>query len=144
MLLDEICKRDDKGRQRAFHVGGAAAVQHAVAYGRHEGIAVPLLDRAGRHHVGMAGEAHQRARRAAARPQVVDAAHADFFADEAERLEHSDQQVEAAGVFGRDRRAGDQLFGEFQGIDGHDLHAFLNERASHLSKSARGHRAWPP
>ena len=56
---------------RGLHVGRAAAIQLAVAVGRHEGLRVPLVERAGGHHVGVAGEHEQRrARVPLARPQV--------------------------------------------------------------------------
>ena len=47
-------------RERGLHVGGAAAVQPALAVRGHEGVAAPLLQRAGGHHVGVAGEGEQR------------------------------------------------------------------------------------
>ena len=56
----------------ALHVGRAAAVQHAVADGGHEGVGLPLLERAGGHDVRVAGEAEHRAAAAARRPEVVD------------------------------------------------------------------------
>jgi hypothetical protein len=48
-----------EGRDRGLHVGGAAAVQLAVAVRGRERVAGPLVERAGGHHVGVAGE-HQR------------------------------------------------------------------------------------
>ena len=121
MLGDEIRQRYDKGGQRAFHVGSAATVQDTIANGRLEGITLPLLDRAGRHHIGVTSETNQRRCGAATRPQIVDAAHADFFADKTQRLEDAGQQVEATGIGRRDRGAGNQLFGKFEGIDGHGV-----------------------
>ena len=44
MRGDEFLGGDDHRGQRGLHVGGAAAVQLAVAVGRHEGRAVPLVD----------------------------------------------------------------------------------------------------
>ena len=70
MRGDELLGGHDHRGQRGLHVGGAAAVQLAVAVGRHEGRAVPLLVRAGGHHVGVAGQHQRRARgaRRCARP----------------------------------------------------------------------------
>ena len=50
----EFLDRHDKGRDRGFHVAGAAAVELAILVGGHERIAAPLGHRAGGNHVGMA------------------------------------------------------------------------------------------
>jgi len=78
-------RRGHERGDRAFHVGGAAAVQITVAFGRHERIGLPLVDRAGRHHVGMAGEADEGARVAATSPQIRNAVHNQRVAPKAER-----------------------------------------------------------
>ena len=44
VLRNEIGQRDDERRERAFHVGSAAPVEHAVPDRRRERIARPLLD----------------------------------------------------------------------------------------------------
>ena len=85
--FDESFRGHDEGGDRGLHVGGAAAVELAVADGRHEGIGVPLGERAGRHDVGVAGEADERLARAAARPQVGDLAEVHRLALEAGRGE---------------------------------------------------------
>ena len=59
----EFLDRDHEGRERGLHVAGAAAVELAVAVRGREGRAGPLLERAGGHHVGVAGEDHGAARR---------------------------------------------------------------------------------
>ena len=69
---DEALGRSDHRGQTALHVGGAAAVQHAVAYDRLERVGLPFLARAGRYDVGMTGEAQHRAAIAMARPEVLD------------------------------------------------------------------------
>ena len=74
---------DDEGGDRGLHVRGAAAVELAVADGRHERIGVPLGERAGRHDVGVAGEADHRAGAAAPRPEVGDVAELHRLALEA-------------------------------------------------------------
>ena len=80
MRGDEALQRDHERRDAAFHVGGAAAVQQAVADLGTNGSLCPGLARAGRHDVGMA-EQHQRRRAAAVRrPQVVDVAEAQVLA----------------------------------------------------------------
>ena len=100
MLLDEVSNCNDECGERSLHVGSAAAVEHLIPDRRHERVARPLLERPGRHDVGVAGKAHQRNCGAAPRPQVVDAAHADLLAFEAERLQLVAQDVEAAGIVG--------------------------------------------
>ena len=47
----------DEGGDGALHVGGAAAEQRSAVDRRCEGIEAPGRDVAGRHHVGVAGEA---------------------------------------------------------------------------------------
>jgi hypothetical protein len=64
MCGQELLHRHREGGDRGLHVGRAAAVQLAVAVAGHEGVAGPLLQRAGGHDVGVAGE-HQRAAAAA-------------------------------------------------------------------------------
>jgi len=114
-LGDELLHRHDERRDGGLHVGGAASVQPAVAHGRHEGVGVPLLEGAGRHHVGVAREAEQRPSAAAPRPQIGDAAHAGVLALKAGLGEALGQQRLATRVGGRDGPAGDQLPGKFEG-----------------------------
>ena len=66
---DEFLAGGDHGGEPALHIGGAAAVEQAVADRRLERIGAPFLQRAGRDHVGVPGEAQHRAaaRRAAPR-----------------------------------------------------------------------------
>ena len=76
----------DEGRHRALHVGRAAPVQPAVADGRRERVGVPFVERPGRHDVGVPGEADQRMRATAPRPQIGHAIGHQCFAAKAERL----------------------------------------------------------
>ena len=63
--------RHDECGERGLHVRGAAAVEVAVAHrSGTKGSRVPRFQRPGGHHVGVAGEAHERRARAAPRPQV--------------------------------------------------------------------------
>src|SRR4051794_1514142 len=50
----------DEGGDRALHVDGAAAAQHAVVDRGGERLERPLIDSAGRHYIGMPGEAEVR------------------------------------------------------------------------------------
>ena len=70
MRGDERLDRRDERGERALHVGGAAAVEPAVALGRaRTGRECHCVERAGRHDVGVAGEADQRARASPRRAQ---------------------------------------------------------------------------
>ena len=68
------CRRDEGG-DRALHVAGAAAIQHAVLHHAAERV-VPPRPGAGRHHVGVAGETDMRPALADAREQILDRAEA--------------------------------------------------------------------
>ena len=56
LLGKELFGGHDKGRDRRLHVAGAATIQPAVAVCRNKRVAVPLLQRASGHHVGVAGK----------------------------------------------------------------------------------------
>ncbi len=116
MRCDEFLDGDHHRRQRGLHVGRAASVQLAVAMGRREGIGGPLRERAGRHHVGMAGEHQQRLRAAAPRPQVGHVAGRDGLAGEAERRQPFGHLQLAAAVGRRDGVQRDQFFGQREGL----------------------------
>jgi hypothetical protein len=87
--------------------------------GRLEGRRAPLFERAGRHHVGVAGEHEQLAARAVDAafdsPEVRHAMRFDGLALEAERREALDQDALAMLVVGRNGSARDQLFGKGKG-----------------------------
>ena len=119
---DETFGGHREGGDRTLHVGGAAAVELAVAHAGHKRVAGPALQRAGGHHVGVAGKGQRRAGPAAAAdgPEVL---HAEglgsvdhLFAVEATGLQPGRQQVLAAGVVGRHGTAGDQRLQQAQGV----------------------------
>ncbi len=70
--LDELLAGGHHGGKAALHVRRTAAVEHPVAYRGLERIALPLLERARRHHVGVSGETEYGALGAAPRPEVID------------------------------------------------------------------------
>ena len=74
VVLHEALAGDHHRGQAAFHVGGAAAAEHAVGVDqRLERLVLPLLHRAGGDHVGVAGEAQYRAiLGTVGSPEVVD------------------------------------------------------------------------
>ncbi|MDT4852260.1 hypothetical protein FQZ97_864840 [compost metagenome] len=122
LALQELFDGGHEGRDRGLHVAGAAAVELAVAVRGRERVAAPLVERAGGHHVGVAGK-HQRLRGLAIRgpahgPEVGDPeigrAALDGFQREAQRGEAFAQDLLATRVVGGDGRARDQLFGELE------------------------------
>ncbi len=130
---EERLDRDDEGRQRALHVGGAAAVQPAVALGRDERVGAPLIERPRGDDVGVPGEGEQRAAAAAPRPEVGDAVAGERLAAEAERLEARRDQRLAAGVVGRERAPGDERAREFQRRERRRANGHV-----HAGRAARG------
>ena len=93
----------DERRDRALHVGGAAAVEHAVAHLRLERVAMPILARTGRHDISVTGEHHHRLAVAAFGPEIVDVAVAQVLAAEARGREALREDFLAAGVVRRHR-----------------------------------------
>ena len=63
---------DHHGGETALHVGGTATIEHAIAFGRHEGWRRPVRRVAGRHHIGMAGKDQKGRTFAVGRPEVID------------------------------------------------------------------------
>ena len=115
MILDERLHRRDHGRERAFHVAGAAPEETAVADGRLEGGRVPLLGRAGRNHVRVAGEAEERAVLAASGPEVGDLPERHLLDPKSDRGQPLGHECLTARVVGCDGRAADQLARQIQG-----------------------------
>src|SRR5205807_5288309 len=87
-------------RDGGLHVRGSPSVEPALAHGGDERIGMPFAERAGRHYVGMSGEADQRLGVAPARPQVVDRAEAHGLAAKAGFGETRTQELLATPVFG--------------------------------------------
>ena len=114
MRDDEAFHRGHERRQRALHVRGAAAVEPALALRRHERIGLPSVARAGGHDIGVSGEADQRTRGTAARPQVRDAIRHERFEPKAERRKPFHEQRLASGIVGGYRRPRDQRACEVQ------------------------------
>ena len=115
-LAHELGRRRDHRCESALHVGGAAAIQHAVADDRLERIRLPFLERSRRHHVRMARETQDRTRLAAFRPEVLDAAVAQWFDRESGRGEALAHRGLAASVSRGDRISGDEVQGQVEGF----------------------------
>ena len=113
--LHEIFGGRDHRGERALHVGGAASEQQAVAHRGLERIALPFLERAGGHDVGVAGEAQHRAALAARRPEIVDVAVAQVFDLETGLGEAAGHDFLAALVGGGDGVARDEIEREVDG-----------------------------
>ncbi len=105
----------DHRRQSALHVRGAAAVEHAIADLRQEGVAGPAIERTGWDHIGMPGENCQRAVGTESGPQVGDALLVEPFQHEAKLGQALTDQRAAAGVVRSQGAAGDQFLGQAQG-----------------------------
>ncbi|MPL88766.1 hypothetical protein SDC9_34793 [bioreactor metagenome] len=119
-LGHQIDRGGDEGRDARFHVGGAAAPEHAVMDLAAEGIMRPGRGIAHRHHVGMAVEAEGlRPFRAPAGEEIGDAVAIDAGAGEASPAQHLFEQHERAPLARRDRGAADQIGGEFHGVERH-------------------------
>jgi hypothetical protein len=114
MRSDEPLGRGDHRRHAALHVGGAAAVQDAVAYHRLERICLPFLARAGRHDIGMAREAQDRTLAAVSRPEILDRSERHPLDPKAQGLKALADQLQATMIFGADGRTADQFLGERQ------------------------------
>ena len=126
---DELPGGDHERGHAALHVGGATAIEHAIAHLRPERIAAPCRDRATGHHVGMAEQHQYRRAAAVGGPQVVDLAQAQVFALETGRLQAVGHQLLAAGVVRRHRRPRDQVAGQLHHI-AHRPHAVSPRRSA--------------
>src|SRR5262249_54147207 len=108
--------REHHGRESALHVGRSTAVEHAIAHRGHEGIALPLLDRAARDYVGVSGEAEEGALRAPPRPEVLDAAEGQRLEREPGRGEVSADELLAALIGRAHRAAAYEFLRQFKGL----------------------------
>src|SRR5690348_6814028 len=134
MSTDELLGRRDHGGQPAFHVGRSAAIEHAIADFRHERVAVPLIEWARRHDVGMSGKAEERGRRRAPGPEISDLSEAQRLDAKADPGEPLRKHGLAPLISGGQGTARDQIFSEFKGLR-HELGVIR----PHLQ---RGKRRW--
>ena len=133
---DEFLGRRDHRGEPALHVGSSAAVEQAVADRRREGIAAPLFERTCRDDVGVAREAEERSPAAAARPEILDVAKAQWLDHEAERRQALRHHWLAALVGRRHRSACDQIPSQFNRL-GHRRPSPL-QLAARADKSGSG------
>ena len=119
---EKLRRRRREAGDRALHVGGAAADEHAVAHRRRERIARPGLARPGRHHVGMAGEAEIAPARADPRIEIEDRLGAGSrkflqLAAKAELRQLGGEMRQRAGIVRRDAGPRDQRLGQRQRVN---------------------------
>ena len=144
VLTDETLNGDDHRRQAAFHVSGATAAEHALLVDAYvEGLILPSLQRAGGHYVGVAGKAQHRAVSAMQGPEIVHVLDAHRFDGKAQGLQATHHQRLAVGIQWGDRRATDQVAGQFQGggEGGHDDSAVSNGEKAAMVKQNGGQLA---
>ncbi|MNZ24905.1 hypothetical protein D3C78_420620 [compost metagenome] len=116
MLGDETLHGHQHGGQAALHVRRATAAEHALLVDQGiEGLVLPGLQRAGGHHVGVAGEAEDGALAAADRPEVLHVLDAHALDAETGGGQPAHHQVLAAFVDRGDRGTTDKVAGEFEG-----------------------------
>ncbi|MNJ62810.1 hypothetical protein D3C77_586650 [compost metagenome] len=114
---DEALGGHYHGRQAAFHVGGAAATEHAVGIDQGvERIVLPGLHRAGRHYIGVTGKAqHRTILGTVGGPEVIDVFDAHRLEHEAGIAQALHHLFLAIGVHWGHRGATDQVAGQFKG-----------------------------
>ena len=113
----------NKGCDGAFHVGRAAAEQRPVDNVTRKRIVVPIFGGAGRHHIGVPGEAKIGRAGSEPRIEVGHVVGARFgkchdVAFEADRVEGRAQYIQCAGVDRRDAGTPDQSLGQRNWFDG--------------------------
>src|SRR5690606_12473644 len=115
VIGSEALDRDNHRRQAAFHIRGAAPMEHAVLVDtRGERRVLPGLQRAGGDHVGVAGEAQHWALRATYRPEILHILDMHRLDDEAAGGQTLAHQLRAAFIQRGDGWTIDQLAGEFE------------------------------
>src|SRR3546814_2272541 len=98
MCRDKLFNRCDESCARSFHVCRPTAIQHAILDGGFEWRRMPLLNRAGRHDVGMTGKYQQRAAGAAPRIKVVYIAETHVLYPEAQLGQAFDHDLLTTGI----------------------------------------------
>jgi hypothetical protein len=104
----EFLDRYDHGRETTLHIGGAASEQQSIANDRLERIAVPRLEIARRHYVGMSRKANEGRRLPASRPKIADVSERQRFATKAGRFQPRRDLSLATGVVRRHRTAANE------------------------------------
>ena len=118
-----IERRRDLAGDRALHVDGAAAVQHAVGDVGRERRMRPRLGIAGRHHVGVAGEHQMRRAGADAGVEVLDIGGARLgerhpVHGEARALQHAFRERSARRLPPASPTGSEEIAGDGDGIGG--------------------------
>src|SRR4029077_6215330 len=116
MAGDELLGGGHHRHETALHIRGAPAIEDTVADLGHEWVAVPLLEWAGGHHIGMPGEAEQRSSVAAARPEVRDAAKWERLNHESDPRKALREKCLAALIGGGYGTTGNEIYSQFNGL----------------------------
>ena len=110
MRGQELFTGDNHGGDGPLHVRRASPIEFVVANRRSEGIARPLIEWAGRHHIGMSREYESAAAPSVAAPDCPEVAHTKTFRSAIHALAHKAEgrkscgdQVQATGVLRGDR-----------------------------------------
>jgi hypothetical protein len=134
VIGDETLGGDNHRRQAAFHVRRATAAEHAVFVDqRAERIILPGLNRAGRHHIGVTGEAqHRTVLTAVGGPEVVHVLNAHRLQGKTGIAQAFHHHGLAISVQWCDGWATDQVAGELQ--RGREVGWGCHERSEILSE----------
>jgi len=119
MSGDELLGGRDHRREPALHISRPASIEHAIAHCRHEGVASPFLERAGRHDIGVSCEAEHRPAAAPARPEVRHTAERHQLDHEADLAQTRSDQLLAALIRGRNRTTGNEIPSQVNGLRHH-------------------------
>ena len=117
MPLEETGGGREKAGDGAFHVDGAASVEHAVLDLAGERINLPAVEIAWRDHIGVSGETQIGGALAQSGVQIVDGRGTALLEPqpvtaEAHLIQRPLDDAERALIFGRDARAADQRLRE--------------------------------
>ena len=111
MLCNKAFAGSNETGNAGFHVGCAAPVEFAVAFGGLKRRRCPCFGWAGRNNVGMAGKTHERRTVAVPCPQVLCAAKGHGFDSKANSTQAFGNDLLAAVVIRSNGGLGDKLFG---------------------------------
>ena len=111
----EALQGDSHRGDARFHVGGASAVEFAVADGGREWRRGPGGKVAGRDDVGVTGESDERRTTAVCCPEVVGVAEAEVADGKACRVQTGGDERLATGIIRGDGGAADELLQEVEG-----------------------------
>ena len=116
MGADELLRRREHRGESALHIGRATAVKDSIADGRHERVRTPFLERPGRHHIRMSGEAQHRSAAPVPGPEVLDIAKGQGLDRKAQSRQTLGHDLLAALVRRRHGAARHQILSQLKGF----------------------------